>query len=357
MKPNDQNGQLPAAERPIRVILVAASDRRQYNCPGVDSKARTLMLRMAKRLPQQWEIDYEDLGNVYGRARIQSCNACVSTSMALCVWPCNCYEPDSKEEPDLMWDLDLYSRLDLADAWAFIGPVNWYAPSSNLKLMFDRLVCMNGGNPREDLIDHKDPEKAMALEHSPAWKELNINHFEGRTAAFFCYSDAGANEMDASGRPKTLRHKAWFDPDHEPYEHERDAYRPVVWQCRYSGIEVPDQLWDHALSGEGLAYSDNQAEDMVREDAFMGTFDAWTERFASFVSAKGTVEPGRYRAFGYVRPGHRWADAKLKWRELRLRSGLAPQDSSPAEQERLGLNEDAGLAANQMSEGEKLRTK
>lgn len=115
------------------------------------------MLRMAGRLPPDWEIDYEDLGNVFGRARPQSCNACVSTSMALCVWPRNCYERDSKKEPDLMWDLDLYARLDLADAWAIIGPINWYAPTSNLKLMFDRLVCMNGGNPREDLIKHKDP--------------------------------------------------------------------------------------------------------------------------------------------------------------------------------------------------------
>src|SRR5262245_61295882 len=95
-----------------------------------------------------WEIDLEYLGNVYGSAKIQSCNACVSTSMALCCWPCNCYETGNKDEPDLMWDLDLYARLDLADAWAVIGPVNWYAPSSNLKLMFDRLVCMNGGNPR-----------------------------------------------------------------------------------------------------------------------------------------------------------------------------------------------------------------
>ena len=64
--------------------------------------------------------------------------------MALCVWPCNCYEPGNKDKPDLMWDLDLYARLDLADAWAIIGPVNWYGPTSNLKLMFDRLVCMNG---------------------------------------------------------------------------------------------------------------------------------------------------------------------------------------------------------------------
>ena len=290
MNPNDENGRLPPAERPFRVLVIAGSDRRQYNCPGVDSKARMLMLRMAERLPQEWEIDYEDLGNVYARARIQSCNACVSTAMALCVWPCNCYEPNNKDEPDLMWDLDLYSRLDLADAWAVIGPVNWYAPTSNLKLMFDRLVCMNGGNPREELIDHKNPEKAMALEHSPEWEALSRNHLEGRTAGFFCYSDAGADEMDQSGRPKNLRHKAWFDPDDEPFEDERQAYAPLVWQCRYSSIEVADGLWSHGLSGGARAYSDNQAEDMIEEGEFMAGFDAWVERFASFVRAKGKIE-------------------------------------------------------------------
>ena len=202
MKPEDDNGKLPPSQRPFRVLILSGSDRRQYNCPGVDSKSRALMLRMADRLPQDWEIDMEDLGNVYGRARIQSCNACVSTAMALCVWPCNCYEKGSKSEPDLMWDLDLYARLDLADAWAILGPVNWYAPTSNLKLLFDRLVCMNGGNPKEDLIEHKNPELAMKLEHSPEWDELSVNHLEGRTAGFFCYGDGGGDELDASGRPR-----------------------------------------------------------------------------------------------------------------------------------------------------------
>src|SRR5918996_726266 len=108
-----------------------------------------------------------------------------------------------------MWKLDLYSRLDLADAWAIIAPVNWYGPPSNVKLMFDRLVCMNGGNPREDLIDHKDPEKAVALEHSPRWAELSHNHLAGRTAAFFCYGDAGANELGPDGRPRLLQHKSY----------------------------------------------------------------------------------------------------------------------------------------------------
>ena len=89
VKPNNEDAPLPFDSRPLRVLLISGSQRRQYNCPGVDSKSRALMLRMADRLPAEWEIDVEDLGNVYARERIQSCNACASTSMALCCWPCN----------------------------------------------------------------------------------------------------------------------------------------------------------------------------------------------------------------------------------------------------------------------------
>jgi hypothetical protein len=354
MKPNDEHGKRPTAERPFRILVIAGSERRQYNCPGVDSKARTLMFRLADRLPPDWEIDLEDIGNVYGRARIQSCNACVSTSMALCVWPCNCYAPNHKDEPDLMWDLDLYARLDLADAWAIIGPVNWYGPSTNLKAMFDRLVCMNGGNPREDLIEHKNPERAKALEHSPAWEALSRNHLEGRTAAFFCYGDGGADEIDASGRPKRLRHPAYFDPDQEPFASGRDNYAPLVWQCRYSGIEVPDALWQYVEFGQGKKYSDNQAEHLAADAAVLAAFDAWGERIAAFVRQKGKVEPGLYRAYGYRAPGHRWAEVKLKWRELRMGLGVPPAGSSPAVQQALNLNRDVTLHPKQ-GEGEKRR--
>jgi hypothetical protein len=61
MKPNDENGKLPTNERPFRVLIISGSDWRQYNCPGVDSKSRSLMMRMSERLPQEWEIDYEDI--------------------------------------------------------------------------------------------------------------------------------------------------------------------------------------------------------------------------------------------------------------------------------------------------------
>lgn len=330
-------------DRPLRVLLIAGSNRRQYNCPGVDSKARALMFMMRDRLPSDWVIDFEDLGNVFGRARIQSCNACVSTSMALCVWPCNCYEKNHRSEPDLMWDLDLYARLDLADAWAFIGPVNWYGPSSNLKLMFDRLVCMNGGNPREDLIDHKNPELAMALEASASWKELSVNHLEGRTAAFYCYGDGGGDELDPRGRPKILRDPGYFDPDREPFADMRDAYAPLVWQCRYGGVEVPDHLWVYQEFGNGKPYSRNQSEHMIRDPSVTAGFRQWAGDFEQFVLEKGPVRPGRFRAAGYEAPSHRFADLKLKWREWRIRRGVAPAGSSPEAQEKLGLNRDSNL--------------
>jgi multimeric flavodoxin WrbA len=354
MKPNDENGKLPTADRPFRVLVISGSNRRQYNCPGVDSKARTLMLRMAERLPQEWEIDYEDLGNVFARARIQSCNACVSTSMALCTFPCNCYSKNSHFEPDLMWDLDMYARLDLADAWAIIAPVNWYAPTSNLKLMFDRLVCANGGNPREDLIEHKNAELARDLEHSEEWKKLSQNHLEGRTAAFFCYGDGGGDELDAAGRPKILKHKTYFDPAEEPFEDMRQSYAPLVWQCRYGGVEVPDHLWQYVEFGRGKKYSDNQAENMATETNVFADFDKWTEAFAAFVGEKGKVEPAQYRAYGYEAPGHFWKDIKLQWREKRIALGFPPAGSSPARQKELGINTDETLTPRK-SEGEKLR--
>jgi hypothetical protein len=121
-------------------------------------------------------------------------------------------------------------------------------------------------------------------------------------------------------------------------------YGPLVWQCRYSGIEVPDRLWKYVEFGRGKKYSDNQAEDMARGTDVFGEFDAWVDAFAAFVAAKGKVEPGPYRAYGHRRPGHRWADVNLKWREWRLGLGIPPAGSSPARQQELGLNRDATLS-------------
>ncbi len=296
MKPDDLKALRAPENRPLRVLVIAGSNRRQYSCPAVDSKARTLMFRLADRLPQEWETDLEDLGNVWNREQIRSCNGCVSTSQALCVWPCNCYAKGNKGAPDLMWNLDLYARLDLADEWAIIGPVNWYGASSNLKAMFDRLVCMNGGNPREELIGHKDPKLAIALERTPEFEKLRQDHLEGRSAAFFCYGDGGGDELDATGRPKILKHPEWCDPQHKPFHDMRDSYAPLVWQCRYSGIEVPDALWKYIAFGWNKKYSEAQAEHLANELKMLVSFDDWADAFVAHVAMSRGREEGQGEA-------------------------------------------------------------
>jgi hypothetical protein len=214
---------------------------------------------------------------------------------------------------------------------------------------------MNGGNPREDLIRHKDPELAMDLERSPEWKELSVNHLEGRSAAFFCYGDGGGDELDAKGRPRVLLHKGYFEPTQEPFANMRDAYAPLVWQCRYGGVEVPDALWTYTEFGRHKPYSENQAEHMASDpDDPLGAIDAFADRVVAHVAAKGKVEPGRHRAYGYEPPGHTLADVRLGWRDARMRIGRPRAGSSPAKQQEEGLNEDVTLRPGR-GEGKKLR--
>ena len=82
--------------------------------------------------------------------------------------------------------------------------------------------------------------------------------------------------------------------------------------------------------------------------------DAWTDRFARFVEAKGKVELGKYRAFGYKPPGHLLRDVRLAWRDIRMRFWSPHVRSSPAKKQRLELNRDVTKEPKK-SEGEKLR--
>jgi multimeric flavodoxin WrbA len=45
-----------------------------------------------------------------------------------------------------------------------ITPVHWYSPPTPLKLMMDRLVCADGGNPDPTTTKGKNPELAKKIE-------------------------------------------------------------------------------------------------------------------------------------------------------------------------------------------------
>ena len=84
--------------------------------------------------------------------------------MPLCHWPCSCY-PNHALGQTNDWMAEIYERWVAAHGVIIVTPVYWYQTPSALKLMIDRLVCADGGNP-DPTLDRtaRSPREAKALE-------------------------------------------------------------------------------------------------------------------------------------------------------------------------------------------------
>lgn len=179
---------------PSRILLVSASMRSDQTCPGESPKSWRLarLAEKAIRARKGFEVDFLDLSLLaaeYGRT-IYPCKACVSTAMPLCNWPCSCY-PNHAMGQTGDWMNEIYPRWAAAHGVMIVTPVNWYQAPAGLKLMMDRLVCADGGNPDPTLTGGKNPKRAKELEldgwHYP-------QHLAGRAFSVVVHGDAAGVE-------------------------------------------------------------------------------------------------------------------------------------------------------------------
>jgi multimeric flavodoxin WrbA len=179
---------------PSRILLVNGSSRSDHTCPGEVSKTWRLM-EMARELVRSepgFEDDVIDLSRLtaeYGRL-IHPCKSCVSTAQPLCHWPCSCY-PNHAIGQVNDWMNEIYPKWVAAHGIMIVTPVNWYQVPSALKLMIDRLVCADGGNPDPTTTNGKDPEKAKEIELK-GWSYPR--HLAGRVFAVVVHGDASGVE-------------------------------------------------------------------------------------------------------------------------------------------------------------------
>jgi len=149
-----------------RSLVICGSPRNDGTCPGEISKTFRLAELVGEELKKAGvEVDFLDLSlltSEYGR-KIHPCKGCVSTAMPLCHWPCSCYPNHSLNQVN-DWMNEIYERWVRAHAVVIVTPTHWYSTSSALKLMIDRLVCADGGNPDPTSTHGKKPEEAKALE-------------------------------------------------------------------------------------------------------------------------------------------------------------------------------------------------
>ena len=180
---------------PARILVINGSARSDQSCPGEMSKSYRLA-RLASAAIERvkgFEVDFLDLSRLTSERdlKIHPCKACVSTAMPLCNWPCSCY-PNHALGQTNDWMNDIYPRWVAAHGVMIVTPVNWYHVPSVLKLMIDRLVCADGGNPDPTSTGGKDPARAKALELA-GWDYPK--HLAGRAFAVVVHGDAAGVEQ------------------------------------------------------------------------------------------------------------------------------------------------------------------
>lgn len=186
--------QQQSATSPSRVLLICGSARNDGSCPGENSKSFRLMglaSEIVQKAGMQADIlDLSLLTSEYGRF-IHPCKGCVSTAMPLCHWPCSCY-PNHAMNQTNDWMAEIYERWAAAHAVIIVTPVYWYQSPSPLKLMIDRLVCADGGNPDPTTTHGKSAAEAKAIEEK-GWSYPK--HLAGRAYGVVVHGDVAGVEV------------------------------------------------------------------------------------------------------------------------------------------------------------------
>jgi multimeric flavodoxin WrbA len=174
---------------PARILMIVGSARNEHSCPGEMSKSfrLTQLAREVFEAGAGVSVELLDLSHLiseYGR-RIHPCKSCFSTAAALCHWPCSCY-PNYSLGQTQDWMNDIYPMWARAHGVMIVTPVNWYQSPSPLKLMTDRLVCADGGNPDPTRTHGKDAKRAKEVELA-GWDYPK--HLSGRLFSVVVHGD------------------------------------------------------------------------------------------------------------------------------------------------------------------------
>jgi multimeric flavodoxin WrbA len=179
--------------QPPCILIINGSSRSEHTCPGEMSKSWRLTEIAAEICGVDGVkvelLNLSRLASEYGK-HIHPCKACFSTAAALCHWPCSCYPNHALGQSQDMMN-EIYPLWVRAHGIMLITPVNWYHASSPMKLMIDRLVCADGGNPDPTTTHGKDARKAKELELA-GWPYPR--HLEGRLFSIVVHGDVEGAE-------------------------------------------------------------------------------------------------------------------------------------------------------------------
>lgn len=243
-------------DRKPKVLVFQGSPRDAETCSGMESKTEKILRATIDKYSPFVDFMVVDLSvNTAKKPNIMPCKGCISTSGGFhCHFPCSCYHKGGKET-DLLSELDLYTRLQECDAFLIFSPIHWHSLTSQIKTLFDRLVCTNLTLTVDDAKnltggDIKDVNKTGKLARSGKYDGMLRNHLEGKVCGFFVHGDDGADDYEGRELPKSydvLADNFSLDP--------KSVVMPYVMQMKYSGVFVPDELIQAFYMNRGVNYN------------------------------------------------------------------------------------------------------
>jgi len=169
---------------------------------------------------------------------------------------CSCFNKKNDKKPDLLSDLDVYSKLKECDAFVIFSPIHWHSLSSQIKTLFDRLVCINQTLTVDDAKkimgdgNLKNSEITGKFARSGKFDGMLRNHLEGKVAAFYAQGDNGADDYEGKELPES------YDVLDDGFgNNPKNVVMPFVMQLKYSGVFVPDELIEAFYTNEGINYN------------------------------------------------------------------------------------------------------
>lgn len=236
-----------------KVLIIAGSNRNENTSPGEKPKSTRLAERAVKKAEKAGaDVSFIDLslGTYQKEKVIQPCKGCYSTSAGLCHYGCTCY-PNEKtgHAPDWMHD-EIYELLLESHGILIFCPVNWWAPPGILMNMLDRMVCLDGANPKpeltltDDKTSVKDAAKARKLElgADKGWEFTANKNMMGTLFSIFVHGDAaGVERVEATIRDMLewigcKRSDSWYQ-----YIGYREAYAE-----NQKHLDKDQMAWDNA---------------------------------------------------------------------------------------------------------------
>jgi len=241
-----------------KVLVFQGSSRDKDTCPNMESKSH----KISEYILEKWSpfIDFKlvDLSvNQSKKPIIQPCKGCISTAGGFhCHFPCSCYFKGDEKKPDLLKELNVYELLKECDAFIIISPIHWHSLTSQVKTLFDRLVCVNetlGVNDALNLMGKgniKNSEITGKFAKSGKYDNLLRNHLEGKVCGFYVHGDDGADDYEGKELPESYSDVLDDGFSNNP----KNVVMPFVMQMKYSGVFVPDNLIQAFYVNKGVNY-------------------------------------------------------------------------------------------------------